>query len=318
MSGNASMQNSTRRSADAAARAGARCLYSGTPERPIYADIVAASPSVARRTPVVMVHGGCHTGACYIATPDGREGWAGRFAREGHDVYCVDWPGHGRSPACVDLPNLATREIAESIRVLLDAIGPAVLLAHSAGGPMAWWIAETAPASVVALIGVAPGAPANILPVLPDDPDEVAKLRDDVTLGCPVMMPEDRPVVVADAFIRAYWANAPRFPMHAFPTYALSIVPESARLFNERFNIGGQGLAIRDPANLTMPKLIVTGDFDPRHPRAMDKATAQYLGAEHVWLPDRGIEGNGHMPMIEDNSDEIAALLLAWLHDLGL
>jgi len=312
------MQNSMCRNADTPARAGARCLYSGTPERPIYADIVAASPDVARRHPVVMVHGGCHTGASYIATPDGREGWAGRFARDGHDVYSIDWPGHGRSPACADLPKLTTREIAQSIRVLLDAIGPAVLLVHSASGPMAWWIAENAPASVAAVIGIAPGAPANILPVLPDDPDEVAKLRDDMSLGCPVMMPEDRPVVVGEAFIRAYWANSPRFPAQAFAAYAHSIVAESARLFNERFNIGGQGLAIRDPANLTMPKLIVTGDLDLRHPRTVDEATARYVGAEFVWLPDHGIHGNGHMTMIEDNSDEIAGLLLGWLHTKGL
>ncbi len=312
------MQDSMRGSAGSPARAGARCLYSGTPERPIYADIVAAAPDVALRHPVVMVHGGCHTGACYIATPDGREGWAGRFARDGHDVYSVDWPGHGRSPSCTDLPKLGTREIAQSIRVLLEAIGPAVLLVHSASGPMAWWIAENAPSSVAAILGIAPGAPANILPVLPDDPDEVAKLRDDASLGCPVMMPEDRPVEVGEAFMRAYWANAPRFPAHAFRSYARGIVPESARLFNERFNIGGRGLAIADPANLAMPKLIVTGDLDPRHPREMDQATAHYVGAEFVWLPDRGIHGNGHMTMIEDNSDEIAGLLLAWLHDKGL
>ena len=312
------MQHFTRRNAFAPARDGARCLYSGTAGRPIYADIVAAAPNVARRKPVVMVHGGCHTGACYIATPDGREGWAGRFAGDGHDVYSVDWPGHGRSPACADLPKLSTREIADSIRVLVEAIGPAVLLVHSASGPMAWWIAEPAPSSVAAVLGIAPGAPANILPVLPDDPDEVAKLSDDTSLGCPVMMPEDRPVVVGEAFIRAYWANSPRFPAQAFRAYAHGIVPESARLFNERFNIGGRGLAISDPANLTMPKLIVTGDFDPRHPRAVDEATARYVGAEFVWLPDRGIQGNGHMTMIEDNSDEIAGLLLAWLHDRGL
>jgi pimeloyl-ACP methyl ester carboxylesterase len=96
-------------------------------------------------------------------------------------------------------------------------------------------------------------------------------------------------------------------------------VPESARVFNERFNIGGRGLRIVDPASLRPhPILIVTGDNDPRHSRAMDGATAEYLGAEFVWLPDRGITGNGHMLMIEDNSDDIAAMTIAWLAAKGL
>ena len=34
--------------------------------------------------------------------------------------------------------------------------------------------------------------------------------------------------------------------------------------------------------------------------------------------PERGIAGNGHMPMCEDNSDEIAALIVAWLEAKGL
>lgn len=292
---------------------GGRAFFAGTARRPIYVDRIAGEGD-RQGLPLVMVHGGCHTGACYLSTPDGRDGWATLFARSGRDVFVVDWPGHGRSPPCGDLPRLPTAEIAESIEELLRGIGPAVLLVHSASGPMAWWIAERSPDAVAAVVGVAPGAPANILPVLPDDAAEVARLRDDESLGCPVMMPEDRPVTVDEAFIARFWANAPRFPRQALAQYARSIVPESARLFNERFNIGGRGLAIRDPAALArMPMLIVTGDHDPRHPRHVDEATARYLGADFIWLPDRGIAGNGHMPMIEDNNAEVATLIADWL-----
>lgn len=294
-----------------------RAFFSGTAKRPIYVDHLAATSRKGR--PVIMVHGGCHTGQCYLATPDGREGWAPRFAAAGRDVYVVDWPGHGRSPRCEDLARLPTREIADAIMALAVAVGPAVLLVHSASGPMAWWVAEQAPTSVAAILGIAPGAPANILPVLPDDPEAIARLRDDVALGCPVMLPETEPVVVGPQFIRDFWANAPRFPQGAFDQYRHGIVPESARLFNERFNIGGKGLRIADPASLKdTPILVVTGDHDPRHPRAIDEATARYLGAEFLWLPDEGVLGNGHMPMIEDNSDAIADRLLDWLADRRL
>jgi pimeloyl-ACP methyl ester carboxylesterase len=297
----------------AARRPFGRAFFSGTARRPIYVDHIAAV-FPAKAHPVVMVHGGCHTGQCYLATPDGREGWAGRFAAAGRDVFVVDWPGHGRSPRCEDLARLPTREIAESILALIETVGPAVLLVHSASGPMAWWIAEQAPAAVAAVLGIAPGAPANILPVLPDDAEAVARLKDDVSLGCPVMLSEHEPVVVGSDFMRSFWANAPRFPQDAFEQYRLSIVPESARLFNERFNIGGRGLRIANPAALGgTPILIMTGDHDPRHPRGIDEATARYLGAEFLWLPDEGIGGNGHMPMIEDNSDAIADRLLKWL-----
>jgi alpha-beta hydrolase superfamily lysophospholipase len=38
----------------------------------------------------VMVHGGSHTGSCYLLTADGRR------AEEGYRVLVLDWPGHGR------------------------------------------------------------------------------------------------------------------------------------------------------------------------------------------------------------------------------
>jgi pimeloyl-ACP methyl ester carboxylesterase len=293
-------------------------FYSGTPECIIYVDRVtpaSSSPSI----PVVMVHGGCHTGSCYLGTPDGREGWAQIFARAGYDVFVVDWPGHGRSPVRNDLATLSTHEMASAILALIRAVGPAVVMAHSASGPMAWWIAEQAPDSVAAIVGIAPGAPANILRVLPEDPEAIKPLRNDESLGCPIMLPEHEPVVVDEEFMRSYWANAPRFPLEAFDQYRLSIVPESARLFNERFNIGGRGLRISDPANIArIPKAVVTGDHDPRHPREMDEATARYVGADFVWLPDQGIVGNGHMPMIENNNAEVAEQVIRWLKKHGL
>ncbi len=54
----------------------------------------------ARRTspwPVVMVHGGGQSGTNFTGTPDGREGWAQFFLRQGYAVYVVDQPGRGRA-----------------------------------------------------------------------------------------------------------------------------------------------------------------------------------------------------------------------------
>jgi hypothetical protein len=47
--------------------------------------------------PVIMVHGSTHTAACLESTPDGREGWAPYFVRNGISTYVVDQAGRGRS-----------------------------------------------------------------------------------------------------------------------------------------------------------------------------------------------------------------------------
>ena len=292
-----------------------RAFYSGTRRHPIYVDHLAPAHATARaKTPVVMVHGGFHNGSCYLTTPDLRPGWAPRFATAGRHVFVPDWPGHGRSPMGTDFATLGTVDVLQSLVVLLEQVGPAVLLVHSASGPMAWSLVERCPETIAAVVAIAPGPPANLLRDLPDDPAAIHALRDDTSAGRPIYAPEDKPAWLSPEAAVAFWTETPRFPKHALDIYLRSIGPESARILNERFNIGGRGLRIEDPANLRGHDiLIMAGDRDFRHPRAFDEATARFVGAEFVWLPDRGIEGNGHMLMIEDNSDALAAMILDWL-----
>lgn len=47
--------------------------------------------------PVVMVHGATLTGKSWETTPDGRMGWDEYFVRKGHPVYVPDQVGRGRS-----------------------------------------------------------------------------------------------------------------------------------------------------------------------------------------------------------------------------
>ena len=47
--------------------------------------------------PIIMVHGAFVSGTNYTGTPDGREGWAQYFVRQGYAVYVVDQVGKGRS-----------------------------------------------------------------------------------------------------------------------------------------------------------------------------------------------------------------------------
>ena len=50
-----------------------------------------------RPYPVVMIHGGGQTASNFLATPDGRRGWADDFVANGYAVYVVDQVGRGRS-----------------------------------------------------------------------------------------------------------------------------------------------------------------------------------------------------------------------------
>src|SRR5467141_2010716 len=63
---------------------------------PTYYEVLTPAAGSAK-PPVVMIHGGAHTGACYLATPDGRQGWAHVFVAQGYQVVVPDWPGLGRS-----------------------------------------------------------------------------------------------------------------------------------------------------------------------------------------------------------------------------
>ena len=47
--------------------------------------------------PIIMVHGGTMSGTNFTGTPDGREGWAQYFVRQGYAVYSVDQVGRGRA-----------------------------------------------------------------------------------------------------------------------------------------------------------------------------------------------------------------------------
>jgi pimeloyl-ACP methyl ester carboxylesterase len=66
-------------------------------------------PAHAREVPVVFVHGGGMTGACWESTPDGRPGWLTSFLRDGWPCYVVDNVERGRAGWCC-LPGLRSGE----------------------------------------------------------------------------------------------------------------------------------------------------------------------------------------------------------------
>ena len=66
---------------------------------------------------------------------------------------------------------------------------------------------------------------------------------------------------------------------------------------------------------------VLTGTNDTDHPKALDAEvvawlTAQGALADYLYLGDLGIHGNGHLPMHETNSDEIAHRIMDWIDAL--
>lgn len=70
-------------------------------------------PVVAKKYPLVFVHGFGSDGVCWETTPDGRDGFATLLLREGYPTYVLDLPGRGhasRTSAEVTVKPVANEE----------------------------------------------------------------------------------------------------------------------------------------------------------------------------------------------------------------
>ncbi len=307
---------------------------------------------LAHPFPIVMVHGGGGQGLDYLGTPDGRPGWATFFLRQGYAVYVVDRPGLGRSPLSsrecsgrmTPLPTYeltrrlftepaATPDAFPQARLhnqwpgkstmdaddvldqlvagfgpsigdltgaqererrcgadLLDRIGPAILVTCSAGGPFGWLAADARPALVKAIIAIEPVGP-------PFSASPMGKLSWGLT-AAPLSF--DPPAASADE-LKTELRPAPRIGLKD----CLVQAEPARRLVNFK---GIPILVVTAEASFMAQDGHGVVDF-------LVQAGAQ---AEQVRLEDEGIRGNGHMMMLETNSDEIAALLQRWLSQHGI
>ncbi len=223
----------------------------------------------------------------------------------------TQWPGTGMAGDPVfdqfyasqveSMPDVGATErmMREAGSALLDRIGPAILIAHSQGGPLAWTIADARPGLVRAIVAVEPNGP----------PVYEVKFT-----GPPDYFEDDR--------ITRPWGIT-RGPL-AFAPPAAS--PDEMKFVREE-KADGPGLVRcwlqAEPARqLTNLKrvaiLIVTSEASYHAP--YDHCTSKFLrqaGVEHefVRLADVGIRGNSHMMMLERNNLEIARYLRQWIEE---
>lgn len=249
----------------------------------------------AGRRPLVLVHGGCLTGAMWETTPDGRPGWMDRFLRAGFPVHVVDGVERGRAGWCA-LPGIwPETPIARSAEEMwtLYRLGAAEGFASRAAFPgqrhpvhvldklvqqhVPRWF-STIPAAVDALVAVLERT------------------------GPAVLVSHSNGGLIA---FEAAWRR---------PDLVAGVVSVEPSGFPDR----------PAPASLAaIPFLFMMGDYLDETPlwRGLSGAMATLAGRlrQHGasvtdWrLPALGITGNSHLPMMDDNSDELAARVIAWL-----
>jgi pimeloyl-ACP methyl ester carboxylesterase len=281
------------------------------------------TPADARGDLLVLVHGGAHTGMCYLRTPDGRPGWAYDFAAQGFDVLVVDWPGRGRS-GHVPPERISGELIVAAFGQLLHQLErPVTVFVHSMSGAYGVKLLEHAGERVKRLVAVAPAPPGNLqaAPAIIAESDDALEVQ---VLSMRWRIPKGADFIVDDRTLNVKLiGDGWRFPRASIDAYRASLVPIPSRLLRERQNVGQSQLRVAEDTRFWgTPILVVTGTHDVDHPREVDGALVEWLAergarAELAWLADCGIEGNGHMMMLEDNSAELAQLIGAWVRGAG-
>src|SRR5262249_46682933 len=226
-----------------------KAFWVGDPAAPMYVERLTPAAGARQPYPLILVHGAGQTGASsWLATPDGREGWAPYFVQRGFTTYVVDLPGHGRSGQPPTFPRWSAPRYVEALEALLDWTGPALVLTHSMGGRIGWKLAERAPTQIVGLFAVTPAPPPNIVPRSANP------------------LPEDAPFYQPPEFARAALADTPTFPLEAWDTFLATLVPESPHAVNEGRNAAGPELYVGPELLRAIPPLPLPRHLDLPHP----------------------------------------------------
>ncbi len=291
----------------------------GLTDAPVtYFDVIEPVGGASRKPPMFLIHGGAHSGSCYLTTADGRPGWAHIFAQAGHRVVIPDWPGSGRS-GHVSYDDLTGEVVVSGLGKALVAVGePAVVMTHSMSGPYGWKLLEQYGDHVAKLVAVAPGPPGNIQPAATIASETPEKLEIRGTTN--YTLDRKAPFVATPPFVASKLiGKSTQFPREHVARYAASLQPIAPKLLQQRLNIGGAQMKVTDFSKYGGKRaLVMIGTDDIDHPRELDQRIADWLNekgakADFWFLGDHGVTGNGHMMMIENNSDAIAKLVLSWV-----
>jgi len=261
--------------------------------------------------PLLMVHGSNHTGATWETTPDGREGWATWFVRQGHPVYVVDHSGRGRS-GFNPTPVNAVRDGGADPKTL-----PTLFL-----GPIdrAWSNFRFGPAYPKPFPNVQFPLEAleqYLAQLVPNSETTLAGGGANTVNALAALVDKIGPAVVM---------------VHSQSgVYGLDVVRKRPNLVRALISVEG-GCETVTPADIASPFVKVpfvsvwgdnsvgaAGANGDKRRNGCAQAVNMIKGgggrATFLLLPEAGIPGNSHMLMMDKNNLQIAELLRKWIGD---
>jgi pimeloyl-ACP methyl ester carboxylesterase len=276
----------------------ARCGYE--PSSGLYYEVLGEG------RPVVFIHGGGGSGSSFRVTPDGRPGWADLVAERGFQCWVTDWPGCGRSGGRDPLAIRYDDLVAGYARLLAVVGSMPAVVCHSMGGAVTWKLVELG--LVERVVAVAASYPGNIQPSGESifDDGRIARIRFLAT-GVEFEVDRDRLSYYSDAYVFDQGiAGSRRFPWKHLDAFRASLLGLPPLTLLQR--LGGEGGLPRVEHPDAFRGLRVdyfTGTEDPAHTREIEERTVDLL---RTWGADARVhwlDGNGHFPFLEENSDEI-------------
>jgi pimeloyl-ACP methyl ester carboxylesterase len=185
----------------------------------------------------------------------------------------------------------------DALVALLDKIGPSILLTHSQSGAFNWPVVDQRPKLLKALVAVEPSGPPVHDIENTGAPDWFKDAERTKVAGLADVPLAYDPPLTGDAKLEFVRQDKPDKP----DLVRCWLQKEPARKL---------------PNLARIPIVILVGEASYHAP--YDHCTAAYLtqaGAKvtFIRLADVGVRGNGHMLMIEKNSDASAGVIAQWL-----
>ncbi|KAE9964377.1 hypothetical protein EG328_010497 [Venturia inaequalis] len=239
-----------------------------------------------KRRPLVFIHGGGLTGAMWEATPDTRPGWAVLASQAGYHVYILDTIDNGRSQRAPDeLRSTAGSVGHRTAKKIWDRfrIGPV-------DGYDARRVFEGGQFPVEAFDALVGGQSARRWG---NDEMEAKGIVDAITK-------------IGDCEVIAHSHGA---------ALIIDVLDNIGHLVKDLALVEPGGTASAGNLIPSVRTVVYWGDYLDTLP-AWVKIAAPYdtTPTEVVRLPEMGVKGNSHFPMLDRNSDQVFKVILTWLN----